>query len=99
MKISTVVDLDLLLRYAELGQWSTATELYFNMCLEGVESARREELHEAVWARDSHAVAAAVGRVARGSRLPLDHPRVKPLPPRRETWHGGEQVRSSTTSL
>lgn len=94
MKISTLADLDLLRRYAELGLWSTATELYFNLSLDGMDAARREELHEAVWARDSQAVATAVGRLARASRLLMDLPRVKPLPPRTQTLHGGRQTRS-----
>jgi hypothetical protein len=81
MHISTVVDLELLRRYAELGQWSTATDLYFNTCLDGVDAARREELHEAVWARDSSAVAAVVSRLSGASRLLANHGKVKPLPP------------------
>lgn len=85
MRISTLVDLDLLRRYAELGLWSTATELYFNLCLEGMDPLWCEELHEAVWARDSYAVVTAVGRMARASHLLVDLPRVKPLSPRAET--------------
>lgn len=83
MKISTVVDLDLLRRYAELGQWSTATELYFNMSLEGLHPARCEELHEAVWARDSDAVAAVIGRLPSASRFLASHTKVKPLSSRK----------------
>ena len=43
MKISTAVDLELLRRFAELGQWSTATDLYFDTCLDGLSYDRREE--------------------------------------------------------
>lgn len=81
MKISTVVDLELLRRYAELGQWSTATDLYFDTCLDSVDPARREELHEAVWARDSRAVAAVIGQLSDASRLLVSHAKVKPLTP------------------
>ena len=84
MKISTVVDLELLRRYAELGQWPTATDLYFNTCLDGMAPDRCEELHEAVWARDSAAVAAVVSRLTVGSRLLVSHAKVKPMPPRAE---------------
>jgi hypothetical protein len=97
MNISTVVDLELLRRYAELGQWSTATDLYFNTCLDGVDAARREELHEAVWARDPHAVAAAVNRLSGASRLLANHGRVKPLPPqaeRRKAAKGADEKRA-----
>jgi hypothetical protein len=85
MKISTVVDLELLRRYAELGHWNAATDLYFDACLEGVNAAACEELHEAVWARDSDRVAAAVGKLAAASRLLVPHGRVRPLPPRTTT--------------
>ena len=88
MKISTLVELDLLRRYAELGLWSTATDLYFNMCLDGLDPARCEELQEAVWARDSSAMATAVSRLARASQLLVDFPRVKPLEARNGTLLG-----------
>jgi hypothetical protein len=102
MKISTVVDLELLRRYAEFGQWSTATELYFNACLDGIDSARLEELHEAVWARDGRAVTRVIGRLAGATRLLVSHAKVKPLPPRTERLRGGGRVslpdRSRSTS-
>lgn len=81
MKISTVVDLELLRRYAELGRWTTATNLYFDACVDGVDTASRDQLHEAVWARDSRAVTAVVSRLAGASRLMASHGRVKPLSP------------------
>jgi hypothetical protein len=84
MKITTVVDLELLRRYAELGQWSTATDLYFNTCLDGLSPAAREELEEAVWARDSAQLAEVVGKAVGASRLLVNHGRVKPLPVRSE---------------
>lgn len=90
MKISTVVDLELLRRYGQLGQWSTATDLYFDTCLDGVDPVRREELHEAVWARDNNALAAVVGRLLAGSRLLVSHAKVKPMPPRAEGMRRGE---------
>ncbi len=98
MRISTLVDLELLRRYAELGLWSTATELYFNLCLDGMDPVWCEELHEAVWARDSRAVVTAVGRMARASHLLVDLPRVKPLPPRAETMHSEAHVRPLAAS-
>jgi hypothetical protein len=79
MKISTVVDLELLRRYAELGQWSTATDLYFNTSLDGLSHAAREDLEEAVWARDSAQIAEVVRKAAGSSRLLASHGKVKPL--------------------
>lgn len=77
--ISTAVNLELLRRYAELGCWTAATHVYFDACLEGVDAAGREQLHKAVWARDSRAVTAVVGRLAGASRLTASHGKVKPL--------------------
>ena len=84
MKITTVVDLELLRRYGELGQWSTATDLYFNTCLDGLSPAECEALQEAVWARDSAQLTEVVRKAAGGSRLLVSHGRVKPLPVRSE---------------
>ena len=92
MKISTAVDLELLRRFAELGQWSTATDLYFDTCLDGLSYDRREELHEAVWARDSRAVAQVVARIAATSRMLVTPGRVKPLPPRSERSSAAKSV-------
>ena len=77
MNISTTVDLQLLRRYAELGHWTAATNSYFDACLQGIDADSREELHEAVWARDSRAVAAVVGRLAGAPSPNLQ--RVKPV--------------------
>jgi hypothetical protein len=96
-KISTAADLELLRRYAELGRWTAATSLYFDACLEGLDAAGREELHEAVWARDGHAVTAAIDRLAGASRFIVNHGRVKPLPPgveRTKALQGAEEKRA-----
>lgn len=93
MKISTVVDLELLRRYADLGHWNAATTLYFDTRLEDVDAASRDKLHEAVWARDSDAVAAVVTRLAGASRLMANHGSVKPLPPSAQPAKGAGEKR------
>ena len=91
MKISTVVDLELLRRYAELGQWVPATDLYFNASLDGLSNAVCEDLQQAVWARDSAQLAEVVRRAVGSSILLAGHGRVKPLAAGMERMRDREQ--------